>query len=86
MLQRIAGVVIAVAGIFFAFVVGLSTLVFLGLVAAGAAVAHGFRMRGAGRGKGWRRDVIEGEFTVVDDKAQGAGQQDQGRSDNPPAP
>ncbi len=85
MFQRIAGLVIAVVGVLFALLIGLWTLIFLGLVAAIAAIAHAFRARGAGREREGRRDAIEGEFTVVDEETQGAGQQDRERSEHPPA-
>lgn len=83
MLQRIVGLVVAVAGVLFAFLVGLWTLVFLGLVAAGAALVHGLRTRGGSRGDARHREVIEGEFTVVD----GAPHEDRERerSTHPPA-
>ncbi|MGH8226271.1 MAG: hypothetical protein ACRER1_09000 [Gammaproteobacteria bacterium] len=86
MFQRIIGLVVGVIGVFFALVIGLWTLIFLGLVAVGAAIAHALRSRGGARGKGPRRDVIEGEFTVVDDRTPGADQRAREHSDHPPAP
>lgn len=72
MLQRIAAIVITLAGVILALIVGFWVLVILGVVALVAALvyfvrAHLLHPREA---EGRRRDgnVIEGEFTVVDDE------------------
>lgn len=69
MLQRIAAIIITVAGVVLALVVGFWVLVILGVVALVAAVTYFVRSR-FGRDDAPRRsgDVIEGEFTVVDDR------------------
>lgn len=69
MLQRIAAIIITVAGVVLALVVGFWVLIILGVVAAAAAVTYFLRTR-FGRDAAQRRsgDVIEGDFTVIDDK------------------
>lgn len=68
MLQRIAAIIITVAGVVLALIVGFWVLVVLAVVAAVAAVIYFVRTRfghGATRQSG---NVIEGEYTVVDEE------------------
>jgi len=68
MLQRIAAIVITVAGVALALIVGFWVLIILGVIAVVAALTYFVRTR---FGNGTRRqsgNVIEGEFTVVDEK------------------
>ncbi|MGH8127490.1 MAG: hypothetical protein ACRETC_03865 [Gammaproteobacteria bacterium] len=68
MLQRIAAIVITVIGVALAIIVGIWVLVALGVIALVAALIFFIRTRfgqGATRHSG---DVIEGEFTVVDEE------------------
>ena len=68
MLQRIAAIVITVAGVALALIVGFWVLVILGVVAAVAALTYFVRTRFGREAKHRSGDVIEGEFTVVDEK------------------
>ena len=68
MLQRIAAIIITVAGVALALVVGFWVLVILGVVAVVAALTYFLRTR-FGRSEPSRgENVIEGEFTVMDEK------------------
>jgi membrane protein implicated in regulation of membrane protease activity len=73
MLQRIVGLIATVVGVIIAFLIGLWALVSLAFVAAGAAIVYAFRSRDGRRAREKRRhrDVIEGEFSVVDEKKPG---------------
>ena len=76
MLQRIAAVVITLVGVALAIVVGFWVLVILGVVALVAALVYFLRAHvldnfSPRRGEGDRRrdtNVIEGEYTVVDEE------------------
>ena len=74
MLQRIAAVVITLVGVALALVVGFWVLVILGAFALVAALvyfvrAHVLNNMGRRRGGGDRNgNVIEGEYTVVDEE------------------
>ncbi|MGA7964471.1 MAG: hypothetical protein WCB49_00965 [Gammaproteobacteria bacterium] len=68
MLQRIAAIIITVAGVALALIVGFWVLVILGVIACVAVVVYFVRTRfghGATRHSG---NVIEGEYTVVDEE------------------
>ena len=73
MLQRIAAVVITLAGVALAIVVGFWVLVILGAFALMATIvyfvrAHVLNNMGSRRERGDRSgNVIEGEYTVVDE-------------------
>ncbi len=69
MLQRIAAIIITVAGVALALVVGFWVLVVLGVVAVVAALTYFVRTRFSRGTPNHRQDnVIEGEFTVMDEK------------------
>ena len=70
MLQRIAAIVITVAGVILALVIGFWVLVVLGVVAVAGALVYFVRsrfMNSGPRAHDHDANVIEGEFTVVDD-------------------
>lgn len=68
MFQRIIGFVVTVAGVFFALLIGIWTLLSLAVVAVGATIVYAIRSRGWRRArKKSREEVIEGEFSVVDE-------------------
>ena len=73
MLQRIAAVVITLVGVALAIVVGFWVLVILGVVALAAALVYFVRahvlnnMGPRRRDGGHNANVIEGEYTVVDE-------------------
>lgn len=68
MFQRIARFIVTIAGVLVALVVGLWALLSIAFIATGAAIVYAIRSRGWGRArKKHRRDVIEGDFRVVDD-------------------
>ena len=71
MLQRIASIVITLAGVALAIVVGFWVLIFLGVVALVAAVVYFVRSHvlhpHSQEKRGPDGNVIEGEFTVVDE-------------------
>ena len=76
MLQRIAAVVITLVGVALAIVVGFWILVILGVVAVVAALVYFVRahvlnnMRPRRGGTDRNANVIEGEYTVVDEEKQ----------------
>ncbi|MGH8273897.1 MAG: hypothetical protein ACRES9_06540 [Gammaproteobacteria bacterium] len=82
MFQRILGLIVSVVGVFIALVVGFWALLGLAFVAIGAAIVHAFRSRGWAQGRQRRRrDVIEGEFSVLEERKPGeGGQGDHGSS------
>ena len=70
MLQRIAAVVITLVGVALALVVGFWVLVILGVVALVAALVYFVRAHVLNNMRPRPRDgnVIEGEYTVVDEE------------------
>jgi len=68
MLQRIAAIIITVAGVALALIVGFWVLVILGVIAVVAALTYFVRTRFGHAATRRSGDVIEGEFTVVDEK------------------
>jgi beta-lactamase regulating signal transducer with metallopeptidase domain len=83
MLQRILGLIVSVVGVIVAFIVGLWALLMLAFVAVGAVIAHALHSRGGASKRARRhRNVIEGEFHVVEEKRPGASQRKNG--DSPP--
>lgn len=69
MLKRLAGLVVTVAGVVLALLVGLWALVFLGVVAVAAALAYAVRSRFMAGNRTGGGNVVEGEFEVLDDEA-----------------
>lgn len=67
MLQRIAGLVITAAGIVLALLVGFWALIFLGVVALIAAAVYFVRTRTWRAPRKREREIIEGEFVVLDE-------------------
>lgn len=68
MLQRIVAIIITIAGVALALIVGFWVLIMLGILACVAVVIYFVRTRfghGATRHSG---NVIEGEYTVVDEE------------------
>jgi len=85
MFQRILGLVVTAAGVVLALLIGFWAMIFLGAVAIVAAVAYFIRSRH------WRsdkrrggRDVIEGDFVVLDEdkNKNGSGRSGGGSGDN----
>lgn len=68
MLQRIAAIIVTVAGVVLALVVGFWVLIFLGLIALVAATIYFVRTRFGSKPAPRTDKVIEGEYSVVEDK------------------
>jgi len=69
MLQRILGLVVTAAGVVLALLIGFWAMIFLGAVAIVAAIAYFIRTRHWRKASRRRkRDVIEGEFVVLDEE------------------
>ncbi len=88
MFRHIAGLIATVIGVFVAFLVGLWALLCLAFVAIGAAIVHVLRSRDPVRGRRRdRRHVIEGEFSVVDERKPGERKSTEERGHSgPPSP
>ncbi len=67
MLQRIVGLVVTAAGVVLALLIGFWALVFLGTVALVAAAVYFVRSRAWHRHRRKEREIIEGDFVVLDD-------------------
>lgn len=82
MFQRIAGLVVTVAGVIVALVIGFWALIFLGLVAVVAAVVYALRsrlMRNGGPRSEPGGEVIEGDYVVLDDSGKAEGDEKERR-------
>jgi len=68
MLQRIAAIIITIAGVVLALIVGFWVLIILGILACVAVVIYFVRTRFGHGDKPHSGNVIEGEYTVVDEE------------------
>lgn len=74
MFQRIAGLVVTAAGVVLALLIGFWALVFLGAVAVVAAAVYFVRTRAWRGPRKKSREIIEGDFVVLDDEKNNAGE------------
>jgi membrane protein implicated in regulation of membrane protease activity len=68
MLQRIAAIIITVAGVALALIIGFWVLVILGVIALVAALIYFVRTRFGHSASRHSGKIIEGEYTVVDEE------------------